>query len=495
MRIAVASVMQESNSFAPSPSLLSDFQVETGAGLARVYRGTNTEIGGFLEELERLGSEALPLLSAWALPAGPIADPAFDELCELLLKQLENAEFEGLLIALHGAWLSASHRSADAELIRRIRTKIKDGIPIVATFDLHANVGPLLLEGLWGAIGYRTYPHVDMAETGRKAVHLMQQILREGIHPRLFWLPIPFMAPPQAATTDDGPLKELFANMDEQLKDLGASSSSFFCVQPWLDIEQMNSGFLVVANSGDPKIPEVVKGLAARLWEQRAEFEVEWTRPEKLVDKLGQLPLGPVIVSEGYDATTGGAPGDHPGLLRILLPHRESISACIFLVDPVAAQKAKQVGVGGAFHGDLGTCLDRRFSEPVSFSGRVRHLSDGLFTLRGPVFTGKKIDMGLTAVLETEALDIVVASRAVMTIDPELYRSQGIEPGGRRVVGVKSPSLFRPGFKDMLAGVLHLDLPGVCRGHLREVPFRHINRPIYPLDDFSWESCCEGVWL
>jgi microcystin degradation protein MlrC len=494
MKIAIASVMQESNSFAPTPSLLSDFEIHVGAA-SEIYRGTNTEMGGFFEECEKLGLEALPLLSAWALPAGPVEDAAFDQVCELLLRQIQGAKFEGLLIALHGAWLSTTYPSADAELLRRIRIKVKEEIPIVATLDLHANVRPALLERLWGAVGYRTYPHVDMAETGRKAVRLLSGLLKDRSRPEFFWLPIPFLAPPQVATTEQGPLQELFVNLDEQLQDLGGVSSSFFCVQPWLDVEETSSGFLVVTNSRQPRIAEVVRGLASRLWEQRSEFEVDWVHPETLVSKLEQFPAGPVIVSEGYDATTGGAPGDHPGLLQTLLPHRANISACIFLVDPVAAREAQRVGVGGEFQGQLGASLDKRFSEPVCLKARIRHLSDGVFTLRGPVFTGKSIDMGLTAVLELEALDVVVASRAVMTIDPELYRSQGIEPGERRVVGVKSPSLFRPGFQDMLAGVLYLDMPGVCRGHLREIPFRHIHRPIHPLDDFSWESAHEGVWL
>jgi microcystin degradation protein MlrC len=334
-----------------------------------------------------------------------------------------------------------------------------------------------------------------MAETGKKAVHLISEILKDGSRPGFFWLPIPFLAPPQVATTEHGPLKELFVNLDERLKDLGCVSSSFFCVQPWLDVEETSSSFLVVADSKQPKIAEVVRGLASRLWEQRSEFEVEWVSPETLVSKVEQFRPGPVIVSEGYDATTGGAPGDHPGLLQALLPHKETLSACIFLVDPLAAREAQQLGVGGEFHGCLGAGLDNRFSEPVPLKGRIRHLSDGVFTLRGPVFTGKRVDMGLTTVLEVGGLNIVVASRAVMTIDPELYRSQGIEPRDRRVVGVKSPSLFRPGFEDMLAGVLYLDMPGVCRGHLRQIPFRHINRPIHPLDDFSWEGSRGGVWL
>jgi microcystin degradation protein MlrC len=494
MKIAIASVMQESNSFAPIQSQLSDFQIHVGAE-SEIYRGTNTEMGGFFEECDKVGLEAVPLLSAWALPAGPVAETALDQICELLLRQMKDEGFEGLLIALHGAWLSTNHLSADAELIRRIRTQIGDDIPIVATLDLHANVRPALLECLWAAVGYRTYPHVDMADTGKKAVHLMSEILKDGNRPELFWLPIPLLAPPQAATTERGPLKELFVNLDERLKYLGCVSSSFFCVQPWLDVEEMSSSFLVVTNSRLPQIAEVVRGLASRLWQQRAEFEVEWVSPETLVSKLEQFRSGPVIVSEGYDATTGGAPGDHPGLLQTLLPHREKLSACIFLVDPAAAREAQRLGVGGEFHGHLGACLDKRFSEPVSTKGRIRYLSDGVFTLRGPVFTGKKADMGLTAVLEVAGLAVVVASRAVMTIDPELYRSQGIEPRDRRVVGVKSPSLFRPGFQDMLAGVLNLDMPGVCRGRLRQIPFRHISRPIHPLDDFSWDGSAGGVWL
>src|SRR5437773_6620363 len=78
MRVAIASVMQESNSFAPRLSSLSDFQIDVGPELARVYRGTNTEIGGFLEELEALGLETVPLLSAWALAAGPVEEAAFE---------------------------------------------------------------------------------------------------------------------------------------------------------------------------------------------------------------------------------------------------------------------------------------------------------------------------------------------------------------------------------------------------------------------------------
>jgi microcystin degradation protein MlrC len=106
-----------------------------------------------------------------------------------------------------------------------------------------------------------------------------------------------------------------------------------------------------------------------------------------------------------------------------------------------------------------------------------------------------KIAMGPTAVLELGKLKLVVASRPAMTVDPELYRSQNIEPQAQDVVAVKSPSLFLPGYASLMGSVLHLDMPGVCRGNLQKVPFLKIARPMYPLDDFAWDSAEKAVTL
>src|SRR5271169_35022 len=110
-RIAIACVMQESNSFAPAPSRLSDFQFDVRSDLIRAYRGTNTEIGGFLDGIEEVGFEAVPLLSAWALASGPVSGSTLEEICDRLLNQIQGREFDGLLIALHGAWVSESYSS------------------------------------------------------------------------------------------------------------------------------------------------------------------------------------------------------------------------------------------------------------------------------------------------------------------------------------------------------------------------------------------------
>jgi len=495
MRVGVACLMQESNTLAPAYSTLDDFSVEMGDAIVRTNRGTNTELGGFLEELDCLNLESVPVISAWAIAGGPMDDAAFDSLANLVLERVAPSKFDGLLLALHGAWLTGTHLSADAELVRRVRAKLGPEIPVVLTLDLHANVRPSLLSEIQGLVGYRTYPHVDMAETGKKAARMLHQILVEDVHPSIYWLPIPLLSPAQSATTDRPPIRDILDQLDRQFPPSSTLGSSFFCVQPWLDVDGVASSLLVVTPAADPAVPPKMQVIAQMLWDRRAEFDMVWVEPEDLVDGVLREGWRPVIVSEAYDGMTGGAPGDHPGLLAVLFPHREKLSACLYMVDSEAARQAHEIGVGGEFRGRLGAKKDTRFGPPVYVQAHVRHLSDGVFTLKGPVFTGKKVDMGPTAVLEVGRLKVVVGSRAVIAVDPELYRSQNVEPAEHDIVAVKSPSLFRPGYASMLRRVFHLDMPGVCRGDLKKIPFKTINRPIWPLDDFEWNASNQSVFF
>jgi microcystin degradation protein MlrC len=493
IRFGVACITQESNTFAPFPSTLKDFWIEEGIGVVSSSQGTNTEVGGFLTELDDLRVEVVPLVSAWAVSAGPVEDSAFERLANRLIEKIEEVQFDGLLLALHGSWLSSSHPSADAELVKRVRKSIGPKIPIVITLDLHANVRPVLLEEIQGLVGFRTYPHVDMAQTGQKAARLLYEVVTHRLRPRLYWVSIPLLAPPQSATTDRTPVKDILERLDHELPSDIILCSSFFCVQPWLDMKEVSSSLVVVARSENAEVPATLRNIAGELWDRRSEFQVEWISPDNLVPQVLAEKSRPVIVSEAFDATTGGAPGDHPGLLSILLSHREQLSACVFMVDHEAADHAHQIGLGESFRGLLGAKRDKRFGSSLMVEARICHLSDGTFVSKGPVFTGRRVEMGPSAVLEIGRLKVVVASQPVPVIDPELYRSQQIEPGEQDIVAVKSPTLFRPGYASMLGRVLHLDMPGVCRGNLVEVPYANIGRPISPLDEFSWRGSEQPV--
>src|SRR5207302_2853990 len=83
MRIAAAGFMHESNTFNPTPTDRAAFAAQSltfGPALLDEWREAHHEVGGFLAGVAEGGDEAVPLVMAWATPAGPVADAVLDEI-------------------------------------------------------------------------------------------------------------------------------------------------------------------------------------------------------------------------------------------------------------------------------------------------------------------------------------------------------------------------------------------------------------------------------
>ncbi|MGH9627042.1 MAG: M81 family metallopeptidase [Bryobacteraceae bacterium] len=494
LRVAIAGFMQESNSFAPHLANRDEFRVYRGADISREFDGTNSEVGGFLEACTLRGWQPVPLFAAGATSGGLLNAKCFDSLLDELAGVARSEHFDALPLALHGAMSTEYHPSGDAEIVSRLHSELGANIPIVVTHDLHANVLPALLDNVDGLAGYRTYPHVDQKETGLCAAALLASRL-SGRKSANWQLRIPLLLVPQASSTFEAPLLPLMEEMAAAFPNPHECCASLFFVQPWLDLSAVAGCITITDFTEDAQVPGKMAALAQRLWDLRRDFEVPWVDADDLVARVDSEAARPVLVSEAHDAPSGGAAGDHTGLLQCLLPHSERLKACLFLIDPEVAALAAAAGIGAIVEAQLGSKVDPRFSSAVPIRAKVRHLSDGEFTFRGPAYHGLRVSMGPTATLEIANISVVVGSRPVFVIDPELFRSQGVEPQEQQVVGVKSPTLFRAAYREISETVLHLDMPGPCRGKLELMPYRRINRPIYPLDEFIWNAGSPGAKL
>ena len=486
-RIGIAGFMQESNSFAPRLTHGHDFDVRGGDELLGFYSGTNSESAGFLDGCKERGWEAVPLVAANAISGGPLSKECFGEICRRILESIRTARLDGLLLALHGAMSVEGYPSGDAEIARRVREAIGPELPIIVSHDFHANLLPSLLCEVDGLCGYRTYPHIDQRETGRRAAAMMARAL-SGERAIQWWLPVPLLVSPQASSTFEPPLLSVVERLQREFPEEQGTYATLFCVQPWLDFQPVSSSLLITDFGGRRDLSLPMREIAEELWAVRWDFQTDWIRPQNLFDSISRTNARPVLVAEAQDSPTGGASGDHTALLECLLPHARDLKSCVYLVDPAFADRAHKVGIGAHLEGPIGASIDARFCGPIHVSGVVEHLSEGQFTARGPAFHGRTFSMGKTAVLTIGELRIVIATNAVMMIDPELYRSQGVEPGQQDVVGIKSALLFRPAYESVSRTVLHLDARGPCRGRLEAVEFKRINRPIFPVDDFDWAS-------
>jgi microcystin degradation protein MlrC len=484
MSVAVASIMQESNTFSPVPTRYEDFGAVFGAAAADKHRGKRTEMGGFLSVLDARGVKATPVCAAWAITAGRMIRRDFDRLAEEFSSALRKAkDVDGLLLSLHGAQTAEGVDDAEGRLLEVARAALGPRVPIVITLDLHANVTRRMVELASGVFGYRTYPHVDMFEMGERAAAWLLRILGGEVEPVLGFRKLPLIVPAENMQTTSGPMHALQQRARRFERRRSIECVSVFGVQPWLDIDEMGCSVVVTGDADRSVASQIASELARDFWGRRRELDVVLVPPAEAIRRALRVEGGPVVLSESSDSTGSGSPGDSTGLLKELLRAKLSEPACSFLVDPAAVEAAMCAGVGATVALKLGGGFDRKHSKPLAVKARVRMLSDGRWTPRARGYNpGIEQSMGRAAVLEIGGLNVLCAERSTMTVDPELFRSHGLDPLYMKIVAVKSPNGFRAAYGPIAREMMVVDTPGVSTAKLESLPFRRVPRPIYPLD-------------
>jgi microcystin degradation protein MlrC len=347
-----------------------------------------------------------------------------------------------------------------------------------------------MVERATAILGYHTYPHVDMYEIGRKAAELLLRTLAGKTRPVIGWRKLPLIVNAENQQTAHGPARKLRAQAEE-LEGAGkAEAVSIFPVQPWLDIEEMGAAVVVVTDGDRAAADGYAAKLAQQFWDTRREYEPDLTPVEDAIRLALKTEGGPVVLAESADSTGSGSPGDSTGVLKHLVSAPLTEPAAIFLVDPEAALQLSRAGVGASVTLPIGGKLDPRYSQPVQVSGRVRLISDGRWTPRARGYnTGIETSMGTSVIFEIGQVRVLIAERAAMTVDPELFRSHGIDPAYMKIVVVKSPNGFRAAYEPIAKRIFIVDTPGASTAKLETLPWQRIARPIYPLDrDLTYKA-------
>jgi microcystin degradation protein MlrC len=351
MRIAIAGFMHESNTFNP---LLTDraafvaHSLTIGAALLDEWRDAHHEVGGFIEAARVEGFEAVPLLMAWATPSGPVTDAVFDEITARLGDLLRETRPDGLLLALHGAMVAQSHLDADGEVLTRLRRAVGRELPLAVTLDLHGNLSQRLIDCCDVAVAYRTCPHVDQRECGRRAASLLMRRLRGEIRPCLALAKPPLLVNIMAHDTSQPPLRpfmEAARALEQQPGILAASLLPGFA---YADVPQMGPSIVVVSDGDPEQARRAADGLAEDLWQAREQFAVPLPDAASAVAQALQAEKLPVVLVDTGDNVGGGSAGDGTTILRELLRQGATDSVvCLYAPDEVRQCAAAGVGRQG----------------------------------------------------------------------------------------------------------------------------------------------------
>jgi len=483
MRIAIASILQESNTFSPVVTRYEDFSPVLGTNALKRHDGKLTEMGGFLDILHKSKVEIVPLCAAWAITANRLSRPGFQRLALEFEKRLRAAAADALLMAMHGAQTAEGEDDVEGFFMLQARAILGPIKPIVLTLDLHANITERMVKSTNAIVGYHTYPHVDMFEVGQKAARLMIRILQGKTKPAMAYRKLPLIIPAENSQTYRGPMHRLMRTA-EALENSGAAEAiSIFPVQPWMDINEMGCAVVSVTNGDVKTAQRQADSLARKLWESKKSFEVKLTPVQEAIEAALKIRGGPVVLAESSDSTGSGSPGDSTGVLKYLVKAKLTEPAAIFLVDPANVARAIRAGIGKIVSLRIGGAFDKKHSRPVPVRGKVKLISDGRWVARARGYnTGIVTEMGRSVVLEVGQVHVLMAERSAMTVDPELFRSHGIDPAYCKIVVVKSPNGFRAAYEPIAKAIFVVDTPGVSTANLKALPFRRVPRPIYPLD-------------
>jgi microcystin degradation protein MlrC len=478
VRVLIAGFQHETNTFAPSKTGYDDF-VRGGAFPALTrgrdlldMRDINIPMGGFIGAMADV--ELVPVLWAGATPAAHVTKDAFERIAQEIVSQA--ADVDAIYLDLHGAMVCEHLDDGEGELLDRLRRKVGPRVPIIASLDLHANVTGRMLTCADALVAYRTYPHVDMAQTGDRAAFLLRRILQRGNALFKASRQLPFLIPINGMCTLVEPASGIYQAMAAAEGQHGLSLS-FAMGFPAADFPECGP---VVWGYGDSEsVTQQVQALADHIIAREAEWAVPLLEPEEAVRKamaIAATASRPVVIADTQDNPGGGGDSDTTGMLRALLACGAQEAAIGLIVDPAAAQAAHTAGVGADIRISLGGHSRVAGDAPLEATYRVEQLSDGRCQYGGPMMHGKWSGVGPSARLSLGGVQIVVSSHKDQMLDRNLYRMVGVEPEKMKILVNKSSVHFRADFQPIAEQVLVARAPGPLLADPADYPWTRLRK-------------------
>lgn len=468
-RIAVGGFLHETNTFAPTKATWEAFvhgggwpAMTTDADVLKVMRGINVGLAGFVEDAEARGWELIPTIACGASPSAHVTKDAFERVVKVMIDGIKAAgKLDAVYLDLHGAMVTEHLDDGEGEILARVREVIGPDLPLVVSLDLHANVTPQMVEHADALIAYRTYPHVDMADTGRASAKHLALLLSSGQKLSKAFRQLPFLIPISWQCTFDEPTKGIYDKL-AALESDAVPTLSFAPGFPAADFPDCGASVFAYGRT-QADADAAADKVAALVIGHEDDFDGPIYTPDdgvKLAMQLAEGASKPIIIADTQDNPGAGGDSDTTGMLRALVRANAQRAAIGVIYDPASAKAAHDAGVGTTVQLALGGKSGIAGDAPYEESFVVEQLSDGRFVAPGPYYGGREMEMGPSACLRIGDVRVVVSSHKAQLADQAMYRYVGIEPTAQAILVVKSSVHFRADFQPIAEKLLICAAPG-----------------------------------
>ena len=471
-RVGIVGIAIECSTFSPARTTEDMFRVRKGDDVFSLYYFMHPD------STLRQRAEWVPTMVSRATPGGMVTREAYESLVAQTMELVEaGMPYDAIFLDIHGAMSVEGLEDPEGDFITRLRAIVGSEPVISTSMDPHGCVSHRLAQGSDIMTCYRMAPHEDSQLTRRLAVANLLDRVESGLGKPKYkaWVYVPVLLPGEKTSTRIDPGKSLYAKVPGLTDDReGVVDGGIWISYAWAD-EPRNHGVVVVCGDDKEAVASSADSLARSFWDVRDKFEFvaptaglgECLRAAFASDKK------PYFLSDMGDNPTVGGAGDVTWTLHELLKRpelkREGGKTFIYasIPGPELVDAAIKAGVGAKVSGYAGAKEDFRYAGPVKIEGIV----DAIY----------ESEANKEVVIRQGAMRIIVSAKRKGYHFEKDFSNLGLDIRTADIVMVKLGYLTEELYDIQADWMMALTKGGVDQD-LLQLPYRGINRPMYPLD-------------
>lgn len=481
MRVFLATLGTETNTFASFPTGAEDFQRVLWAenGIEQIEPNPwAAPAQHWLKRARGEGWEVIESLHAFAEPAGKTVQSAYEGMRDRILADLKAAgPVDAVLMFLHGAMIADGYDDCEADFVTRMREQVGPDVKIGLELDLHAHVDQSLLDVTDIIVFYKAYPHIDYTERAEDLFELMRRTLAGEIKPvmALFDCKVMGLFP----TTREGPMIPFVADLFAAEGKDGVLSLSLNHGFPWADVPNAGAKMLAVVDGDKAQAARVAEEYGRRFYAIKEAATLPFTPFDVAIAEAKKPGDKPLLLADTSDQNGGGAPGDTTYMLKAFIDNGIRNAVYGPLWDISAVGICFKVGVGAKLKLRIGGKFEPHSGPSLDVEAEVLFLKrDGY----QDQLSNEKVPMGDVAVIRVEGIEILLCTHRVGVFSPTMFTHHGVTLDDKQVIGLKNLYKHRDIFRPLTRDQLFVATPGACPPDWKSIPFQRIPRPMWPLD-------------
>ena len=480
MRVFVASLATETNTFSPVPTDLESFK-ESFYAPPGEHPDTPTLCSAThiicRERIPQLGWTLIEGTATWAEPGGLINRHTYELLRDEILDQISAAlPLDGIVLGLHGAMVAQGYDDCEGDFLSRIREIVGTKVVIAAELDPHSHLTPLRVKHANVLIAFKEFPHTDFVDRAREVVDITIASIKGEVTPKISVFDCKMI---EVLPTSREPMRSFVDKI--QLLEQQPNVLSISVIHGFMagDVPEMGTKLMVMTDDQQNFGDDLAKRLGLELFSFRGNTRPPYLSPDRGLKEALSIIDGPVIVADIWDNPGGGVAGDSTILLKKLLQLKQQNVAIGTIWDPIAVRFCIAAGEGASIQLRFGGKSCGTAGGPVDALVKINKV------VRKAVqsFGESVVPLGDAVCIELEGIEVILNSNRSQAFSPDLFSNLGIDPLAKQLLVVKSTNHFHGAFSKISEHIIYIDCGAPYPSNPITNNYKKLIRPIWPIVD------------